>query len=186
MSTGAKFGRPWRRRHVIGATTIVALVVSLLTLGSASARQVAQHRSGDASAAGSAMSSTHSLSRAQRHASLVSGHAAHHSLLTSSFLPSALFRSLGGSSQPLAPITGCGAAARNDRRRLRIRGRGRQPQDRNGRLHRLEQLHADLERAWDGAAPDGHPTATASERVSRSPARPTGSTRSSTTSMRAA
>ena len=55
------------------------------------------------------MSSTHSLSRAQRHASRVSGHAAHHSLLTSSFLPSALFRSLGGSSQPLAPITGCGA-----------------------------------------------------------------------------
>ena len=56
------------------------------------------------------MSSTHSLSRAQRHASLVSAHASHHSLLTSSFLPLALFGSLGGSSQPLAPITGCGAA----------------------------------------------------------------------------
>src|SRR4051812_20254102 len=94
MSTGPKVGRPLRRRHVIGATTIVALVVSLLVLGSASARQVTQRSSGDASAARIAMSSTHSLSRAHRHASLVSRasrHAARHSLSSSnSFFDSLL------------------------------------------------------------------------------------------------
>src|SRR3954449_6466374 len=76
MSTGGRFGRPWRRRSVFGATVIVALVVvSVLTVGAASGRTVAQHDSGDRVAASSA-----------------------------SFFPS-----LGGLSQTLAPITGCGA-----------------------------------------------------------------------------
>src|SRR6476620_3017615 len=104
MSTGPTYGRRSRRRHVTGATTIVALVVvSLLALGSASAYQAVQHRSGDASAAGSAMSSTHLLSRAHRHgfrASRALRHAAHHSRTLKS---GSIFSLL-----PLAPITGCG------------------------------------------------------------------------------
>src|SRR6478672_9703754 len=104
MSTGPTYGRRWRRRHVFGATTIVALVVvSLLALGSASAYQAVQHRSGDASAAGSAMSSTHLLSRAHRHgfrASRALRHAAHHSRTLKS---GSIFSLL-----PLAPILDCG------------------------------------------------------------------------------
>src|SRR3954469_19525640 len=76
MSTGGRFGRPWRRRSVLGATVVVALVfISLLTVGAASGRTMAQHNSGDSIASASA-----------------------------SFFPS-----LGGLSQTLAPITGCGA-----------------------------------------------------------------------------
>ena len=112
MSTGRNFGRPLRRRNVVGATAIVALVViSLVTLGSASGRQVAQHRAGDASAAGSATSSTHVLSRAQGHASLVSrasGHAAP-SASSSSLFPA--FGSTSSSASRLLaafPSTGCG------------------------------------------------------------------------------
>jgi uncharacterized repeat protein (TIGR01451 family) len=116
MSTGGNFGRPLRRRNVLGATAIVAVVaVALLTLGSASGRQVAQHRAGDASAARSATSSTHVLSRAQGHASLVSrasGHAAQRSLSSpsSSF---SLFPALGAATSAVsrslaASITGCG------------------------------------------------------------------------------
>src|SRR6476659_5855028 len=88
MSIGGKFGRPLRRRHVFGVTAIVAVaVVSVLTLGSASARPVA-HRSGDASAAGTARSSTHALLRAERHAfraSRTSRSAAHHAFSHHSF-----------------------------------------------------------------------------------------------------
>ena len=85
MSTLRNPRRPLRgRRSLIGAAVVGALVVaSLLTLGAASGRQAAQHRSGDASAAHNAMSSTHQLSRAQGHASQISratsGHAAHSS-----------------------------------------------------------------------------------------------------------
>src|SRR5438046_2894391 len=103
MSTRGKFGRPLRRRDVVGATAFVAVVVvSLLTVGAASGRTIAQHRSGDASAAGSAMSSTHVLSRAHRHASLsrASRLAAHRSLFPAFGLIS--------NAIPLAPITGCG------------------------------------------------------------------------------
>jgi hypothetical protein len=113
MSTRGKFGRPVRRRHVFGATTIVALVVfSVLALGSASARPAAHHH-GDASLAGRTMSSTHSLLRAERHAFLASraaGHAAHHSLSHHAFSLLSLSPFFAGLSQPLAPgtITGCG------------------------------------------------------------------------------
>src|SRR4051795_510465 len=76
MNTRRRFGRPWRRRSVLGATVVVALVfISLLTVGAASGRTMAQHNSGDSIASASA-----------------------------SFFPS-----LGGLSQTLAPITGCGA-----------------------------------------------------------------------------
>jgi uncharacterized repeat protein (TIGR01451 family) len=118
MSTGGKFGRHWRRRKVVGATAIVALVVvSLLTLGAASGRPAAQQSSGDRAAAGNAMSSTHLLSRAHGNASLVSrssSRAAQHSLSSSSSSLSgagaSFFPSLGGSSRALAAsITGCGA-----------------------------------------------------------------------------
>src|SRR3954447_3798352 len=116
MSTGGNFGRPLRRRNVLGATAIVAVVViALLTLGSASGRQVAQHRAGDASAARSGMSSTHVLSRAQGHASLVSrafGHAAQSSLSSpsSSFsLFPALDAATSAVSRSLAAVN-CGAA----------------------------------------------------------------------------
>src|SRR4051794_18248439 len=118
MSTRGKFGRPWRRRNVVGATVIVAfVVVSLLTLGAASGRQAAQPSSGARAAAGSAMSSTHLLSRAQADASRVSpslSRSAQHSRSSSSSSLSgaghSLFPSLGASSRLLAAsITGCGA-----------------------------------------------------------------------------
>ena len=118
MSTRGKFGRPWRRRNVLGATVIVAFVVaSLLTLGAASGRPAAQHTSGDRAAAGSAMSSTHLLSRAQANASLVSrssSHASHQSLSSSnSSFGYSLFPALGSTSssasRSLASISGCGA-----------------------------------------------------------------------------
>src|SRR5690242_5982774 len=55
MSTGGKWGRPLRRRNVFGATLLVALVVvSLLTLGSASARTQASASLASASSAGPA------------------------------------------------------------------------------------------------------------------------------------
>jgi uncharacterized repeat protein (TIGR01451 family) len=99
MSTKEKSGRPWRRRNLVGATAIVALVVvSLLTVGAASGRSVAQHNSGNRAGASSAMRSTHPLSRAQRNASLVS----HSSSRVAQ-------HSLSSSSSPLAAITGCGA-----------------------------------------------------------------------------
>ena len=118
MSTRGKFGRPWRRRNVLGATVIVAfVVVSLLTLGAASGRPAAQHTSGDRAAAGSAMSSTHLLSRAQANASLVSrssSHASHQSVSSSnSSFGNSLFPALGSTSssasRSLASISGCGA-----------------------------------------------------------------------------
>src|SRR6516164_4036731 len=100
MSTAGKFGRSWRRRNVVGATAIVAVVVvSLLTVGAASGRIFAQHRSGDASAGRSAMSSTHRLSHAQRYASRFSLHAAHHSTSSLHSL------SLSSFASPFAPIT---------------------------------------------------------------------------------
>src|SRR4051812_15678067 len=116
MSTGPKVGRPLRRRHVIGATTIVAVVVSLLTLGSASARLVSQRSSGDALAARNAMSSTHSLSRAHRHASLASHaswHAARHSLSSSNSIFGSLLPGFANTTteaiSSLAPVN-CGSA----------------------------------------------------------------------------
>ena len=114
MSTGEKFGRPWRRRNVIGATAIVALVVvSLLTLGSAAGRLVAQPHAGDAAAAGTAMRSTHVLSRANGHASLVSrasGHAARHSLSSSSSSLSSPLSSTSSPASRLLAATGCGTS----------------------------------------------------------------------------
>src|ERR1700751_5490166 len=102
MITGAQFRRPWRRRNLVGATAIVALVVvSLLTIGAASARVAAHHNSGYR-AAGRAVSSNHLLSRAQgsaTHASL--SRLARHALLSR---PSSLSGAVG-----LASITGCGA-----------------------------------------------------------------------------
>ena len=118
MNTRGRFGRPWRRRNVVGATAIVALVVvSLLTVGAASGRPAAQQSSGNRVAAGSGMSSTHQLSRAQRNSSLVSrssSRVAQHSLSSgsSSFSGAgvSLLPSLVGSSRTLAAsITGCGA-----------------------------------------------------------------------------
>src|SRR5690348_8789686 len=101
MSTEGKFGRPSRRRGAVGATIVVVLaVVSLLAVGAASGRSFVHHRSGDASAARSAMSSTHALSRAHRHASFShSRHATRHSL----------FPDLALNTISLAPITGCGS-----------------------------------------------------------------------------
>src|SRR5690348_2994926 len=102
MSTEGKFGRPSRRRGAVGATVVVVLaVVSLLAVGAASGRSFVHHRSGDASAARSAMSSTHALSRAHRHASFShsSRHATRHSL----------FPALALNTISLAPITGCGS-----------------------------------------------------------------------------
>jgi uncharacterized repeat protein (TIGR01451 family) len=100
MSTGAKFRRPWRRRNVVGATAIVALVVvALLTIGAASARVAAHHNSGHR-AAGRAVSSNHLLSRAHGSASRAS-RLARHALLSRSSSLSADVR--------LASITGCGA-----------------------------------------------------------------------------
>ena len=116
MSTPRNPRRPWRRRSLIGAAVVGALVVaSLLTLGAASGRQVAQPQSGDASAAHNAMSSTHSLSRAQGRASFVSrsaSAASHQSLSSSSFSPFSAFGTTPSSSanRLLAAITGCGAS----------------------------------------------------------------------------
>ena len=91
MSTGGKFGRLRRRRNVVGATAIVAfVVVSLLTAGAASGRTASQ-QSGRLAAASSGVSASSSSS-----SSVVAAGA--------SLLPSP-----GGSSQTLAPITGCGA-----------------------------------------------------------------------------
>ena len=84
MSRSGNPRRPWRRRSLVGAAVVGALVVaSLLTVGAASGRRVAQHGTGDRPAVHGAMSSTHSLSRARGHASLVSRSASasvHHSL----------------------------------------------------------------------------------------------------------
>src|SRR4029078_9642866 len=87
MSTGGNWGRPLRRRNVFGATLLVALVVvSLFTLGSASARTQAS----------SSLASTSSSSAAQQAA--VNG-----SVSTSGAGAS----SVGGGV--LASIAGCGA-----------------------------------------------------------------------------
>src|SRR5215475_11758396 len=118
MSTPENSRRPWRgRRGVVGAGIIAALVVvSLLTFGAATGRPVAQHRSGDASTAGNATSSTHQLSRAQGHASNVSrvaGNTANSSSSTFSSATSSLSHNSGSTSNAtgrlLASITGCGA-----------------------------------------------------------------------------
>ena len=113
MSRSGNPRRPWRRRSLVGAAVVGAVVVaSLLTLGAASGRQVAQHGTGDRSAVHNAMSSTHSLSRAQGHASFVSraGSASvHHSLASSD---SSLFPAFGPNSSSAArslAATGCGA-----------------------------------------------------------------------------
>src|SRR5262249_13671935 len=102
MSTRGQESRRWSRRRVVGATVVALVVVSLLTVGAASGRPFAQHRSGDASAALNDMSYTHLLSRAQGRASSVSRRArlaAHHSLSNSI---NALFPAF-------APVsTGCG------------------------------------------------------------------------------
>src|SRR5262249_37598613 len=117
---GAKFGRPLRRRHVVGATAVVAVVViALLTLGSASGRRLALHGSGDASAAGGAMSSTYVHSRAQGHAAQISraasGYAAHgsssNSASSSSLFRSPLFSNSATGRQLAA--TGCGIDGTN-------------------------------------------------------------------------
>ena len=113
MSRSGNPRRPWRRRSLVGAAVIgAAVVASLLTLGAASGRQVAQHGTGDRSAAHNATSSTHSLSRAQRHASFVSravSASAHHSLASSD---SSLFPAFGPNSSSATrslAATGCGA-----------------------------------------------------------------------------
>src|ERR1700746_827604 len=119
MSMRGKVGRPWRRRKVAGATLVVAVAVgAVFALGAASGRPLAQHRAGDASAAKNAMSSTHSLSRAQGHASQVSraasGYAAHSSS-SSSGSSSSLFNSAFPnlvSNRQLA-VTGCGIDGTN-------------------------------------------------------------------------
>ena len=119
MSTQRNPRRRWPSRHgLIGAAVLGALVaVAVLTLGAAAGRQVAQHGSGDRSAVHSAMSSTHSLSRAQGHASLVSrasGHAAHlsHSSSGSSLFNASVFPAFhgtsGATSRSLASVS-CGA-----------------------------------------------------------------------------
>ena len=113
MSRSGNPRRPWRRRSLVGAAVVGAVVVaSLLTLGAASGRQVAQHGTGDRSAVHNAMSSTHSLSRALGHASFVSRSASasvHHSLASSD---SSLFPAFGPNSSSAArslAATGCGA-----------------------------------------------------------------------------
>ncbi len=118
MSTPRNPRRPWRRRSLTGAAVVGALVVaSLLTLGAASGRQAAQHQSGDASAAHNAMSSTHSLSRAQGHASLVS-RASRNSLSSSSpsssssLLPA--FNPTSSAASRLLASTGCGIGGASD------------------------------------------------------------------------
>src|SRR5437879_7063514 len=115
MSTQRNPRRRWPSRHgLIGAAVVGALVaVAVLTLGAAAGRQVAQHGSGDRSAVHSAMSSTHSLSRAQGHASLVSrasGHAAHlsHSSSGSSLFNASLFPDLARNRLLATTSTGCG------------------------------------------------------------------------------
>ena len=122
MSTSRNPRRRLRgRRSLIGAAVVGALVVaSLLTLGAASGRQVAQHQSGDHSAANNAMSSAHELSRAQGHASFVSrtaSAASPHSLSSPSLSPFAAFGSTGTFRKPsLLAATSCGVR-RHDRRR---------------------------------------------------------------------
>ena len=113
MSTPRNSRPPLRGWRIpIGMAIIGVLVIaSALTLGLASGSQVAQHGSGDASAAQNAMSSTHSLSRAQGHASYVSrsSSAAQHSFSgsSSSFFPG--FGSASSSSNRLlADSTACG------------------------------------------------------------------------------
>ena len=98
MSTG-KFGRPRRRRNLVGATVIVAFVVaSLLIVGAASGRVAVQHSSAKRVAAGSLKSSTH-----------IARHSLLHRFSSLSKARSSLLLSLSGSSAPLASITGCGA-----------------------------------------------------------------------------
>jgi len=122
MSTPRNPRRRWPSRHgLIGAAVVGALVaISLLTLGAAAGRHVAQHGSGDRSAVHSAMSSAHSLSRAQGHAvSRASGHAAHlshsssssgsgSSLFNASVFP-AFGSTSGATNRSLASVS-CGAA----------------------------------------------------------------------------
>ena len=108
MSPRGNSGRRWRRRNVFGVAVAALLVVSLLTVGAASGRTGAYHRSGDARTAHSAMSTAHLLSRAHGHASLVSRALhAHHSLSSlgsffSAFRPTADLLALNS--------TGCGTA----------------------------------------------------------------------------
>src|SRR5215831_17433608 len=108
MSRPRSHRRSWSgRRSLIGATVLVAfVVVSLLTLGAASGSILAQHKSGDASAGGSAKSSTHLLSRAQGHASSVSRSSG-----------SSASRSATGAGSALSPdlaSTGCGIGGASD------------------------------------------------------------------------
>ena len=188
MSTRGKFGWPWRRRNVVGATVIVAfVVVSLLTLGAASGRPAAQHSSGDRAAAGSAMSSTHLLSRAQADASLVSrssSHASHQSLSSSSSsFGYSLFPALGSTSssasRSLASISCCGADSTIADASGFEDADGNLASDTD--LHGLESLHPDL----DGPPPRRSRRASGPTTVSPSPARPTPSTRRTTASTRA-
>ena len=87
MSTGGNWGRPLRRRNVFGATLLVALVVvSLFTLGSASARTQAS----------ASLASTSSSSAPEQ----VAGNG-------SASISGAGASSVGGGV--LASITGCGA-----------------------------------------------------------------------------
>ena len=113
MSRSGNPRRLRRRRSLVGAAVVGALVVvSLLTVGAASGRRVAQHGMGDRAAVHNAMSSTHSLSRALGHASFVSRSASasvHHSLASSD---SSFFPAFGPNSSSAArslAATGCGA-----------------------------------------------------------------------------
>ena len=113
MSRSGNPRRLRRRRSLVGGAVVGALVVvSLLTVGAASGRRVAQHGMGDRAAVHNAMSSTHSLSRALGHASFVSRSASasvHHSLASSD---SSFFPAFGPNSSSAArslAATGCGA-----------------------------------------------------------------------------
>jgi uncharacterized repeat protein (TIGR01451 family) len=112
MSARGKLGRPWRRRNVFGATVIGAVVVVLLlTVGAASGRPAAQHKSAGLAAASSGRSATRLISRAHGNVSRAA-HVAQHSRQSSASFVGAggsLFSVLGGSSRTLASITGCGA-----------------------------------------------------------------------------
>ena len=125
MSTLRKPRRPFRsRRTLIGATVAAALVVvSMVTFGAASGQPVAQHKSGETSAASGARSSTHLVSRGQGHASYVvrpsrssrsSSRAALRAVMRSGSSPvgsSALFPNLA--SNRLLTATGCGGTIAN-------------------------------------------------------------------------
>ena len=70
----------FQRKFLTGS---IITLVFMLAVGAASARSLAQQRSGDAAAARNAMSSTHLLSRAQGQASRVMRHSGTPSLLGS-------------------------------------------------------------------------------------------------------